>query len=120
MFRRGLFVLVLALGTTATGCGGGPKPVKTTKKKEKKKDVKAILSEARDEAKAGEVDAADALYEEAYDVAQEFEILEERVDFLVHAGRATRAQNAAKAFYDKNPADPKGYELYAEALLAGN
>ena len=28
---------------------------------------------------------------------------EERVDFLIHAGKATRAQEAAKAFYDKNP-----------------
>ena len=119
---RGLFALVVAValtGPVAIGCGGGQKPAKTSKKKAKQKDVRALLSEARDEAKAGEVDAADELYEEAYEVAGEFEILEERVDFLIHAGKATRAQEAAKEFYDKNATDPKGYTLYAEALLAG-
>ena len=111
-------IVVGILGAAVPGCGGTEKPIRIVKKKEKKKDVGAILGEARDEAKAGEIDAADALYEEAYDVGQDFEILEERVDFLIQAGKATRATEAAKAFYDQNPTDPKGYELYAEALLA--
>jgi tetratricopeptide (TPR) repeat protein len=119
---RGLLAFAIAgvlLGSVATGCGGSKKPVKTSKRKDKKKDTSSILREARDEAKAGEVDAADALYEEAYDIGGEFDVLEERVEFLIHQGRATRAQAAAKVFYDKNGTDPKGYVLYAEALLAG-
>src|SRR5688572_22981899 len=123
---RGFIALVVVAALTATlvagsvGCGGSPKPVKTTKTKEKKRDVRALLGEARDEAKAGEVDAADDLYAQAYAASGELEILEERVDFLVAAGKAARAEEVAKPYYDKNPTEPKAYEMYAETLLAGN
>src|SRR5687768_2343969 len=99
MFRE-LSAAALAIGLAApviVGCGGSDKPVKTVSKKEKQKDVRALLSEARDEAKAGEVDAADALYEEAYTVRADFEILEERVDFLLANGKPGRAQAVARA-----------------------
>jgi superkiller protein 3 len=114
---RALLALVLA-ASVVPACGGGTKTVKTSKKKDKKDDWKKLVSEARDEAKAGEIDAADALYEEAYDIGKDFEVLEERIDFLIHNGKPTRASAAAKEFYDNNATDPKGYALYAEALLA--
>ena len=106
-----------------TGCGGTEKPVKTAEGQEEAttEATRARCSARRaTDAKAGELDAADKAYAEAYEIGKEFDILEERVDFLIHAGRATRAQDAAKAYYDANATDIKGYELYAEALLAGN
>jgi hypothetical protein len=42
-------------------------------------------------------DGADKAYAEAYDTSKDLKILEERVRFLVHAGRASKAVDAAKA-----------------------
>lgn len=121
MVRRLALVCCVALAAPACG-GGGESPGKTAKKpgKSSSRDSKALLSEARDAARNGELDDADAAYGKAYEVAKEFEILEEHVDFLIHAGRATRAQEVAKAFYEANTTNPKGYDIYAEALLAGS
>src|SRR5437763_1323022 len=79
-----------------------PTPTKTVKKnkKQKKADTKALVAEARDDAKNGDYDAADSKYVEAYEIAKDYDVLEERVDFLIHAGRATKAAEAAKAFLD--------------------
>src|ERR1041385_5111638 len=107
MFR----VLVCLLLVAGAGCGSPPKTVKHAKK-EVKHDARALLSEAREDAKAGEYDAADKAYAEAYDSAKDFDILEERIDFLVHAGRAGKAVEAAKTYYDANVADTKGWALY--------
>src|SRR6476620_8913115 len=109
-------LLASAVISSLPACGGG-QPVKTAKKtkKAKKADTKALVSEARDAAKHGEYEAADGKYAEAYEESKDFDVLEERVDFLIHAGRATKATEAAKAFYDANVSDQKGYILYAEA-----
>src|SRR5688572_13229289 len=91
---RGLFWLALASSTLVgtTACGGTEKPIKKTVKK----------------------------YGEAYDASKSFDVLEERVDFLIHSGKLARAQEVAKAYYDSNATDVKGYGLYAETLLVGN
>src|ERR1041385_2020586 len=115
--------LLLASAAVATlAACPGPSQTKTVKKnkKTKKADQKALVSEARDDAKNGDYDAADSKYAEAYDISKDFDVLEERVDFLIHAGRATKAAEAAKAYLDANVSDKNGYILYAEALLAGN
>jgi superkiller protein 3 len=101
------------------GCGPPAKPVKkTTPQVAPLKDTKKILAEARDDAKNGDIQAADRKYAEAYDVGKEFEILEERIDVLIHASRSAKALEVAKAFYDANPTEAKGYALYADTLLA--
>jgi hypothetical protein len=99
-------LLASAVLTSLPACGGG-QPVKTAKKTKKAKnaDTKALVSEARDSAKNGEYDAADSKYAEAYEESKDFDILEERVDFLIHAGRATTAADAAKAYLDLNITD---------------
>jgi len=51
---------------------------------------------------------------------KEFDTLEEHVDFLIHSGKPTRAQEVAKAYYDANLTSTRGYKLYAESLIAGN
>jgi len=115
-------LLRLALVGTLAGtvaCGGTKTKGGQTaaKEKQRKSDVRALLSQAREDAKNGDVDAADKAYEEAYDLDKNFDILEERVDFLAHSGRAGVALDAARAYYDANATDVKGYKLYAEALL---
>ena len=110
MLRVALRILLAsAVITTLPACGGG-QPVKTAKKskKAKKADTKALVSEARDAAKNGEYDAADGKYAEAYETSKDFDVLEERVDFLIHAGRATKASDAAKAYLDANVTDAQG------------
>ncbi|MBA3542807.1 MAG: tetratricopeptide repeat protein [Deltaproteobacteria bacterium] len=122
---RALLRLALAgalLAPATVACSGGG--MKTTKnassKKQHKSDARALLAQAREDAKTGETDSADKAYEEAYELDKQFDVLEEHVDFLIHAGRASRALSTAKAYYDANAADPKGYKLYAETLLANN
>lgn len=110
------FVLVCMVA-----CGGAPKAPKHVKApKEDKQDAHALLAEAREHAKNNDVDAADKSYAEAYASGKEFDVLEERVDFLIHAGRVQKAQDTAKEYLDANLTDARGYNVYAEALLAGN
>src|SRR5262249_3547583 len=55
-----------------------------------------------------------------YSLSKEFDTLEEHVDFLIHNGKPTKAQEVAKAFYDANLTSTRGYKLYCESLLAGH
>lgn len=121
MLRR-LLGAALACGLMATtpSCGGGAKPVKTAKtKKQKKTERKVLLLDARTQARAGDIDAADQAYAAAYELEKDFAVLQERIAFLIQVGRVPRAEEVAKAFYDANPTAAKGYGLYAETLLAG-
>ena len=112
MFR----VLVLALACTVA-CSAPSKTVKHPK--QSKRDERALLKEAQEDARNGEYDAADKAFAEAYDISKDFEVLEDRVDMLINAaGRATKAVEVAKTYYDANLADVKGFNLYAEALIA--
>ena len=117
--RRSLVRIALA-AFLASGCGGADKPVKQPKvSKTKKKDTSALMAQARDNAKSGDVDEADRAYSEAYDMNHDFDVLEERVDFLIHVGRAAKAEEVSKVYYDANSTDPRGYSIYADALIAG-
>src|SRR5689334_5152159 len=114
-----LLLATAVVGGIAPACSAGEQTVKKTKKGKKNKangDARALVSEAREDAKNGEYDAADKAYADAYSMSKDFDILEERVDFLIHSGRATKAVDAAKVYYDENVSDGKGYALYAEAL----
>lgn len=110
-------LLASALAAAVTACGSPPKPVKHAKK-EPKHDAKSIRKEAREAVKSGDFDVADKKYAEAYELSKDFDILEEYVHFLAQNGRAQKAVDTAKPYYEANIADPKGYALYAEALLA--
>ncbi len=116
---RLLLVAVLA-ATAPLGCSGPEKIVKKVKKDPKQNEQKQALAEARDEAASGHNENADKAYSQAYDVNKDWDVFEEWVDFLLHAGRASRAIEVTKGFYDANPMDVKGYALYCDALLAGN
>jgi tetratricopeptide (TPR) repeat protein len=113
--RRALTKLLLASALAA--CGSSPKPVKHAKKAQTH-DAKSVRKEARDAVKSGDFDLADKKYAEAYDQSKDFDILEEYVHFLAQNGRAQKAVDTAKPYYEANIADPKGYALYDEALLA--
>jgi tetratricopeptide (TPR) repeat protein len=115
MFRRVALAGLLAAAVPA--CGGSPKPVKHVKK-ETKPNAKQLRDEAREDAKGGDFDAAEKKYAEAYEAGKDFDTLEEYVYFLAQNGRAAKAVDAAKAYYDANVSDTKGYGLYADALLA--
>jgi tetratricopeptide (TPR) repeat protein len=111
---------IAALALALFACGGSPPPVKKPKPvPEVKNDSKALMSEARELAKSGDIDAADKSYADAYAATKDMAVLEERVAFLLKNGRAQAAQDAAKAYYDANVSDPRGYQLYGGALLAG-
>ncbi|TMQ13811.1 MAG: tetratricopeptide repeat protein [Deltaproteobacteria bacterium] len=122
MFRLAVAGALLVAVPT---CSGGETIVKTVKRDPKQKTAKQLVTEARDQANAGKLDQADRSYGEAYANAAEspklaWEILQEWVDFLIHAGRTGRAVAVAKQYYGDNPAEGKGYALYADALLAAN
>jgi tetratricopeptide (TPR) repeat protein len=107
----------------APSCGG--ETIVKTVKNDKKKNAKQLVTDARNQASAGKIDDADRSYGEAYANADEapklaWDILEEWVGFLAHAGRPSRAHDVAKQYFDANQEDLKGYHLYAEACLAGN
>src|SRR5689334_14292236 len=119
MFRLALAGSLLVV---APSCGGET-IVKTVKKKDQKKNAKQLVVDARDQTAEGKIDEADRSYGEAYAMADDspnlaWEILEEWVDFLEHSGRPGRAGAVAKQYYDANPAEIKGYQLYAEALIS--
>ncbi len=113
-----LRVLLFAL-FAASACSEPPKVVKHPKKTQEKNDAKSLLADAREAAKNGDVEAADKGYADAYAADKSFDTLEEYVvDFLLHNGRATKAIDLAQAYVDNNIADPRGYNLQAEALLS--
>ena len=115
MFRR--LLLAVALAAFVPACGSTPKPVKKVKK-EPKKDSRTLVADARDAAKSGDFDSADKKYGAAYQETHDYDVLEEYVDFLIHNGRAQKAVDASKTYFDSHMTDAKCYALYAEALLA--
>jgi len=115
MFRR--FLLAAALAAFVPACGSTSKPVKKVHRDVKKTDSKTVVAAAREDAKNGDYDNADKKYAQAYQDTQSFDVLQEWVDFLLHNGRAQKAVDAAKAYYDAHMTDAKGYALYAEALI---
>ena len=113
--------LGLVLAGCLAGCGSPPKKhVEHPEQSAAKRTARSLLSEARDDVRNGDLDAADKAYADAYDAAKQFDVLQERVDFLEHSGRAGKAVTVAKAYYDANISDVKGYSLYADALLAAD
>lgn len=114
-------LIALALGVALVGgaCGGKEKVVKIVKK-DKQPDAKALLSDAREAAQNGQIVDADKYYARSFAISNEFDTLEEHVDFLIHSGKPSRAIDVAKAFYDKNLTSTRGYKLYADALIAAN
>ena len=117
MVRR-LSALLVCLGLGVTACGGSSKPEPTAKTK--KTERKSLLTQAREQVRESNIDEADGLYAQAYEVDANFEVLSERISFLSRAGRNAKAVEVAKEYYDGNATDAKGYALYAEALLASN
>src|SRR6476469_955537 len=97
---RVVFRILLATAFVAgagPACSGSAKSAKRAKKPRKgNSNARALVSEARDDAKAGDYDGADKKYAEAYEASKDFDILEEDVDFLIHAGRASRAIETAQ------------------------
>lgn len=115
VLHRAALVALVAL----CACGTPPKPVKHAKKAPAQKDSLALVNEAREDTKNGDLDAADKAYADAYASDKSFATLYEYVSgFLLHSGRATKAIELSKAYVDNNVSDANGYNLYAEALLA--
>lgn len=109
------------LFASVTGCGGAEKPAKVTDKKKKAIDNKAaqaLLAEAREAARSGEIEAANQKYRLAFHTNGDMDILEEHVDFLIHANLAPEAEKVAKEFYDSNISETRAYHIYCEALIA--
>lgn len=122
-FMRVTVFSVLALsGPQLVGCGGSEKPAKISDKKKKAMDNKAaqaFLAEAREQARAGEIEAANQSYRRAFRTNGDMDILEEHVDFLIHANLAPEAEKVAREFYDANITETRAYHIYCEALIAG-
>jgi len=120
---HGLVTLALAIGfgglvaPGVVGCGGGgEKSVKHPRGK-KGMNSKQLLQQARAAARKGDADRADVLYAEAFKDDHKFSTLEEHVHFLIDAHQPPKAVEVAKAYYDEETSDTKGFALYAEALL---
>lgn len=103
-------------------CGGTSKSSQVTDKKKKKarndKAAKELLSEARAAAKSKEFESANQRYRRAFLANGDMDILEEHIDFLIHANMAVEAEKIAKEFYDANISETRAYHIYCEALLA--
>jgi tetratricopeptide (TPR) repeat protein len=110
-------LLASALAAGVTSCGSPPKPVKHAKKAPKN-DGSSLRKEAREARDSGDFDLADKKYAEAYEQSKAFDVLDEYVHFLADNGRAQKAVDTAKPYYEANIADPHGYSLYGDALLA--
>ncbi len=108
---------ILLAAVLGVGCSSPAARVKHADKAHKK-PVKGLLEDAREDAKSGDYDAADAKYAQLYDEARSFNVLEERIDMLIHGGRATKAVEVSKVYYEANVSDVKGVGLYTEALIA--
>ncbi|MGE3544295.1 MAG: hypothetical protein AB7L28_10195, partial [Kofleriaceae bacterium] len=120
MFRRGrAVVLALVSMTVADACGGPPPPAQPPPVIATP-DERLLVIDARRHAHDRNFEAADRKYEQAYGVARSFDVLSERVELLLHIGHATRGQEIARQYCDRNPTDARGSHLYAEALIAGN
>jgi tetratricopeptide (TPR) repeat protein len=121
-FMRVSVSSMLALGCAPlAACGGPTKPAKSANQKKRAVDNKAaqaLLKEAREAARAGEVDAANQKYRRAFRTNGDMDILEEHVDFLIHANLPTEAEKVAKEFYDANISETRAYHIYCEALIA--
>ncbi len=115
-----LFAMLAAAAWPACGGGGKPTGSAATRPRAHSIATKQVLAEARSLAREGDVDGADRAYGEAYADGRETKILTEHVEFLLQAGKPTRAQDVAKTYYDEHATDSLGYRLYSEALLAGN
>lgn len=116
-------VMSLALagagGAVLAGCGGkGQVEVEEPDDEPAKPTAEALLAEARAAAQAGDIDGADAKYQQAYAGQPAFEILDERVRMLIEHGRVTPAVDASKAYYEAQPTDARASHLYAQALIA--
>ncbi len=103
---------MLALVLPALACGGSQKPKKTSN------ESTITLGKARDAARTGDVEKADRLYETSYQQKARYGTLQEHVDFLISSARFDRAVQLARGFFESESADPRGFELYARALLA--
>jgi hypothetical protein len=78
-----LLVCALALASALGGaCGGAKDKVVKTVKKEKEPDAKSLLADAREAANAGNLLDADKYYGRSFAISNEFDTLEEHVDFL--------------------------------------
>jgi tetratricopeptide (TPR) repeat protein len=111
--------VIIALAFVGLACGKSPKPVENPKlTADPKHRAGALIAQARNHAKNGDLDAADKAYADAYAASPGVEVLEERFAFLIHSGRTLKAQEVAKSYVDAHLTDPKGYELQSEALLA--
>lgn len=118
MLRRLLFAGVLAASAAACGGSSKPRPIaKTVQRPPPNQGAPALLANARASAQAGDLDAAEVAYERAYAATPTLDVLAERVQFLIRAGRAGRAVDIAKAYVDVNAATVPGHALYAETLL---
>jgi superkiller protein 3 len=106
----GLHVCVLVVAIVTVSCG--PKATSVVHPRNR-----ALLAEARDHASRDEVDEAERAYAAAYAQTKDFAILQERVEFLIRAGRATKAVEAAKAHVDRHVREKRAVSLYGEALL---
>jgi cytochrome c-type biogenesis protein CcmH/NrfG len=110
------------VGGSVVGCGGdeGKKVRRPRGKGGGDLSAKELLGQARSAAKKGDNDRADTLYGAAYKEEPKFSLLAEHVRFLIDTKRAGKAVELSKIYYDDNTGDIKGFELYAEALIAAN
>jgi tetratricopeptide (TPR) repeat protein len=112
-----LLSLVVAAGGAA-GCGPKKTPKAAAAKSGDASRAETLLGEARTAVAAKQDDVADAKFTAAFQAKADLAILEEHIRFLIVTGRVTRAVEVARAYYDAQPADVKGFHLYAHALIA--
>ena len=122
IMRVSTISLLTLCGVQVGACGGSDKSSNISDKKKKKarddKAAKALLTEARQAARAKEFEAANQSYRRAFLANHDMDILEEHVDFLIHAHLAPEAEKIAKDFYDANISETRAYHIYCEALIA--
>jgi tetratricopeptide (TPR) repeat protein len=114
-----LYSLALLAGsTTVPACGPKQPPKGAHKHKAGPSGAEALLGEARTAVAAKQDEVADAKFAAAFEAKPDIAILEEHVRFLIGTNRLPRAVEVSKAYYDAQPADPKGFHLYSHALIA--
>lgn len=116
--RSAALVAVLGLGPVGVGCGGSEPPPQKPQPA-KKLGPAEVLAKARADRDAGRTDEAVQGFRRVLRMSpNHYDTTDELAALLAKEGQADQAVELAKGYFDAKPGDPRGYDMYARALLA--
>ncbi|HUH02689.1 MAG TPA: tetratricopeptide repeat protein [Kofleriaceae bacterium] len=116
--RSAALIAALGLAPVGVGCGGSEPPTERPRSA-KKLGPAEVLAKARADRDAGRIGEAIKGYRRVLRMSpNHYDTTEELADLLAKQGEADAAVELTKTYFDAKPGDPRGYEIYAKALVA--